>query len=157
MVIIKKENCKPLLWKIGRVTEITHDDKGRARVVTLKVAKSDASQAMAKKGKTVDPEKIQTKIKFITRSIHQVCPLPNNEEEKPQQVKQQIQKPIRTILNAEATEFEPVAKRTRSRGTKANIMMAVMALLFTIFGISAKECNYSAFDHSPGLFFENGA
>lgn len=58
-------------------------------------------------------------------------------------------------LNPSAAIFEPVARRTRSRPQKGNLVMMICAVLALIFGAYGKECNYTSFNHNPGFYFEN--
>ncbi|XP_037045848.1 uncharacterized protein LOC119081228 [Bradysia coprophila] len=171
MVVIKKDHVKPLKWKIGRIVEITTDEHGKVRVAKIKVAKADASNAINYKTKKVDTSKIQLKTRVITRSIHQICPLPgtanddginienNFSNNEPTSKKSAVKKANnenlkdKKKLNPQAEEFQPIASRTRAKGLKGSILF-LCALFALILGISAKECDYTPLKHSPGLFFE---
>ena len=153
MVILREDNVPPLKWKMGRIVNTISGKEGKVRVVEVKTTSGSG-------------DKIKTII--LKRSIHQVAPLPI-EQEDPE--KQNIQttdletaprgrKITRKKLNPQAQAFEPVSSRLRTRANKKfvgisqKLWTTIITIFILLFGTLANKCEVTSFEHNPGLYFE---
>lgn len=156
LVIMKEDDLKPLQWKMGRIMEVYPDETGVIRVVGVKTSSIDVSKARTKNGK-IDVEKLKTHTSIVRRAVNRICVLPvEHGNNIPEQAKSCDKKPSiqQELLNPNAPEFEPVARRTRSKGIKQSGLIMVIGLILLSYGAFAEKCSYKSLEPNPGIVFE---